>query len=65
MVLFGNGSVAQVLLSTENTTAPGGNGYGQYPSISWGWGLGVMLGIYVAGLHTDPLNTLKCFLIGC
>ncbi len=40
MELFGDGSVAQVLLSTGNTTAPGGNGYGQYQSISWGWGLG-------------------------
>lgn len=49
MVLFGNGSVAQVLLSAGQTSAPGGNGFGAYQSISWGWGLGVMLGIYVAG----------------
>jgi len=49
MVCFGNGSVAQVLLSTGQTSAPGGNGFGDYQSISWGWGLGVMLGIYVAG----------------
>lgn len=49
MVLFGDGSVAQVLLSAGETSAPGGNGYGSYQSISWGWGLGVMLGIYVAG----------------
>ena len=44
MVLFGNGSVAQVLLSAGERTAPGGNGFGSYQSISWGWGLGVMLG---------------------
>jgi aquaglyceroporin related protein len=37
MVLFGNGSVAQVLLSTGQTTAPGGNGFGAYQSISWGF----------------------------
>lgn len=49
MVLFGDGSVAQVLLSTNQQTAPGGDGYGNYQSINWGWGLGVMLGIYVAG----------------
>lgn len=53
MVLFGDGSVAQVLLShgaaLQPTTAPGMNGFGDYQSISWGWGLGVMLGIYVAG----------------
>jgi aquaglyceroporin related protein, other eukaryote len=49
MVLFGDGSVAQVLLSTNQRTAPGGDGFGDYQSINWGWGLGVMLGIYVAG----------------
>ena len=37
MVLFGNGSVAQVLLSTGQATAPGGNGFGDYQSISWGY----------------------------
>ena len=53
MVLFGDGSVAQVLLSNgpnlQPQAAPGMAGYGAYQSISWGWGLGVMLGIYVAG----------------
>ena len=37
MVFFGNGSVAQVLLSAGNKAAPGGNGYGAYQSISWGY----------------------------
>lgn len=36
LVCFGNGSVAQVLLSQGQTTAPGGNGFGSYQSISWG-----------------------------
>jgi aquaglyceroporin related protein, other eukaryote len=36
MVMFGDGSVAQVLLSTGQTAAPGGNGFGAYQSISWG-----------------------------
>lgn len=49
MVLFGDGAVAQVLLSAGEKSAPGGNGYGAYNAISWGWGLGVMLGVYVAG----------------
>ena len=49
MVLFGDGSVAQVLLSTGQKSAPGGDGFGSYQSINWGWGLGVMLGIYIAG----------------
>ena len=49
MVMFGDAAVAQVLLSTNQQTAPGGDGFGNYQSINWGWGLGVMLGIYVAG----------------
>jgi aquaglyceroporin related protein, other eukaryote len=36
MMLFGDGSVAQVMLSTGETSAPGGNGFGAYQSISWG-----------------------------
>jgi len=36
MVMFGDGSVAQVVLSTGQATAPGGNGFGAYQSISWG-----------------------------
>jgi len=36
MIMFGNGSVAQVLLSEGSTGAPGGNGFGSYQSISWG-----------------------------
>lgn len=36
MVCFGDGSVAQVLLSTGQATAPGGNGFGNYQSINWG-----------------------------
>jgi len=37
MVLFGDGSVAQVLLSAGQATAPGKNGSGDYQSISWGY----------------------------
>jgi hypothetical protein len=36
MVVFGNGATAQVLLSTAQATAPGGNGYGSYQNINWG-----------------------------
>jgi aquaglyceroporin related protein len=36
MVLFGDGSVAQVLLSAGETSAPGMNGFGNYQSINWG-----------------------------
>ncbi|MCJ1300869.1 hypothetical protein MMC08_003668 [Hypocenomyce scalaris] len=61
MILFGNGSVAQVLLSAGDTSAPGGDGYGNYQSISWGWGIGVMLGIYVAGDSGAFLNPAITF----
>ncbi|KAF2099448.1 aquaporin [Rhizodiscina lignyota] len=66
LVLFGDGSVAQVLLSNKagtstQTTAPGGSGFGAYQSISWGWGLGVMLGIYVAGDSGAYLNPAITF----
>jgi aquaglyceroporin related protein len=37
MVMFGDGSVAQVLLSAGQATAPGGNGFGNYQSINWGY----------------------------
>lgn len=38
MILFGNGSVAQVLLSTGQTEgAPGGNGFGNYQNVNWGY----------------------------
>lgn len=36
MVCFGNGSVAQVLLSENGIGAPGNAGFGNYQSISWG-----------------------------
>lgn len=60
MLFFGNGSVAQVLLSTGQASAPGGDGFGAYNAISWGWGIGVMLGVYVAG---DSGAYLKCVFV--
>ncbi|KAI9376218.1 aquaporin-like protein [Aspergillus egyptiacus] len=52
LVLFGNGVVAQVVLSNYQK--------GNYQSISWGWGLGCMLGVYVSlpsGAHLNPAVT--------
>ncbi|KAF2149321.1 aquaporin [Myriangium duriaei CBS 260.36] len=66
LVLFGDGAVAQVLLSKDQTSAPGGHGFGSYQSISWGFGLGLMLGVYVAGdsgAYLNPAATLtNCLL---
>lgn len=42
LIMFGDGVVAQVVLS--------GGTRGDYQSISWGWGLGVMLGVYSSGI---------------
>jgi len=53
LILFGDGVVAQVVLSNGTK--------GNYQSISWGWGLGVMLGVYTAGIsgaHLNPAVTL-------
>ncbi|KAE8348650.1 aquaporin-like protein [Aspergillus coremiiformis] len=58
LVLFGDGAVAQVTLSNGEK--------GGYQSISWGWGLGVMLGVYASGIsgsHINPAVTLaSCIL---
>ncbi|KAF1950879.1 aquaporin [Byssothecium circinans] len=53
LVLFGDGSVAQVVLS--------GNKSGSYQSIAWCWGIGVMLGVYVAGDSGGYLNPAVLF----
>lgn len=52
LILFGDGVVAQVVLSRGEK--------GDYQSISWGWGIGVMLGVYasgVSGAHINPAVT--------
>ncbi|MEV6599611.1 MIP/aquaporin family protein [Actinoplanes sp. NPDC051346] len=52
LILFGVGVVAQVA----------GGGIGDHDSIAWAWGLGVMLGVYVAGrisgAHLNPAVTI-------
>ena len=52
LILFGVGVVAQVVAG----------GLGGHDSIAWGWGFGVMLGVYVAGKisggHLNPAVTI-------
>lgn len=53
LILFGDGVVAQVVLSSGEK--------GDYQSISWGWGLGVMLGVYSSGISGAHLNPAVTF----
>ncbi|THZ94362.1 hypothetical protein D6C82_08338 [Aureobasidium pullulans] len=43
-------------LGVSVQSAPGGTSYGSYQSLPWGVGVGVMLGIYVAGDSGSYLN---------
>ncbi|MFF9455665.1 MIP/aquaporin family protein [Streptomyces flaveolus] len=60
LILFGCGVVAQVVAGGALTNPPGG--LGDHDSISWAWGLGVTLGVYVAarlsGAHLNPAVTV-------
>src|ERR1700730_14237657 len=60
LILFGNGVVAMVVLFGSGT--PGEIVNGGYTNITLGWGLGVALGVYVAGRisggHLNPAVTI-------
>ncbi|KAL2426633.1 Aquaglyceroporin-9 [Exophiala dermatitidis] len=61
MILFGDGSVAQVMLSANEKLPASSQNKGDYQSISWGWGIGVMFGVYVAGCAGGHLNPAITF----
>ncbi|KAI9695523.1 MAG: hypothetical protein M1836_006440 [Candelina mexicana] len=61
LILFGDASVAQVMLTQESTVAPGGRGYGEYQSVTWSWAIAVMLGVYVAGGSGGHINPAVTF----
>ena len=60
LILFGTGVVAMVVLFPSNN--PGETIHGGFTNITLGWGLGVMMGIYIAGkisgAHLNPAVTL-------
>ncbi|MET0190302.1 MAG: MIP/aquaporin family protein [Pseudonocardia sediminis] len=55
LILFGTGVVAQVTTSSDGSL-------GDHDSIAWAWGIGVALGVYVAGrisgAHLNPAVTI-------
>ncbi|KAK5996799.1 Aquaporin-3 [Cladobotryum mycophilum] len=53
MIMFGDGVVAQVVLSKGTK--------GDYQSISWGWGIAVMFGVYCGGKSGGHLNPAVTF----
>jgi glycerol uptake facilitator protein len=60
LLLFGTGVVAMVVLFPQKN--PGETVHGGFTNITLGWGLGVTMGIYVAGKvsggHLNPAVTL-------
>src|SRR5438046_9587217 len=60
LILLGTGVVAMVVLFPSRT--PGELVHGGYTNITLGWGLGVTMGIYVAGkisgAHLNPAVTM-------
>lgn len=56
----GDAAIAQTLLTANDRTAPGADGFGSWTTITWGWGIGLMLGIYVAGDSGAFLNPAVC-----
>ncbi|MFN7997152.1 MAG: MIP/aquaporin family protein [Bryobacteraceae bacterium] len=60
LILFGNGVVAMVVLFGKGT--PGEIVHGGFTNITFAWGLGVTMGVYVAGRisggHLNPAVTI-------
>ncbi|XP_070543104.1 aquaporin-3-like [Ptychodera flava] len=60
LIVFGDGSVAQSVLSDK--------AYGEFLSINWAWGVGVTMAVYfangVSGAHINPAVTLAMAIVG-
>jgi glycerol uptake facilitator protein len=64
LIVFGCGVVAHfVLRNAVGDPAPAPNTFGDFSTVNWAWGLGVVMGIYVAGgvsgAHINPAVTVS------
>jgi glycerol uptake facilitator protein len=62
LIIFGVGVVASVVLGNGRPSQEGGAFFGDFTTINWAWGFGVVIGVYVAGgisgAHINPAVTL-------
>ena len=62
LIIFGVGVVASVVLGNGLPGQEGGSFFGDFTTINWAWGFGVVMGVYVAGgisgAHINPAVTL-------
>jgi glycerol uptake facilitator protein len=64
LIVFGVGVVAHfVLRNAVGDPAPAPNTFGDFTTVNWAWGLGVVMGVYVAGgvsgAHINPAVTVS------
>jgi glycerol uptake facilitator protein len=64
LIVFGVGVVAHfVLRNAVGDPAPAPNTFGDFTTVNWAWGFGVVMGIYVAGgvsgAHINPAVTVS------
>jgi glycerol uptake facilitator protein len=63
LIIFGVGVVAHFVLRNQvGDPAPAPNTFGDFTTVNWAWGFGVVMGVYVAGgvsgAHINPAVTV-------
>ena len=64
LIIFGVGVVAHFVLRNQvGDPAPAPNTFGDFTTVNWAWGFGVVMGVYVAGgvsgAHINPAVTVS------